>query len=67
MVMSLGAPGRETPVDSFTTNSDRWVLYRGVYTVPAGQSVTRISFNPGVGEDNSSNFLDSVSVRVSAP
>ncbi|MCH6256583.1 malectin domain-containing carbohydrate-binding protein [Puniceicoccaceae bacterium K14] len=63
MTMSLGAPGAELTIDSFSTSPEAWVKYEGSYTVPDGQTVTTIVFTPQ-GTDNSSNLLDKVSLLV---
>ncbi len=43
MDILIGAPGKETVQKTVTTSRD-WRIYSGYYTVPAGQTTTRIIF-----------------------
>ena len=61
VTLSIGAPGSEVEIASFSTSPERWVRYEGTYEVPSGQDVTSIHFDPR-GGGRSSNFLDFVSV-----
>ncbi|AKT39590.1 DNRLRE domain-containing protein [Chondromyces crocatus] len=64
LAFSIGAPGASVEIRQVTTGNSAWQLVTGVYTIPAGQTVSRFSFesvsaaggNPGVG-----NFLDGIS------
>ena len=65
--VSVGAPGALTPVLTMSDGSSAWGVYSGLYTIPAGQTTTRISFdsvsaaggNPSVG-----NFIDGYQLIV---
>ncbi|ANU36799.1 GEVED domain-containing protein [Vibrio scophthalmi] len=55
----FGSPNSQLVEDRVIDGQDRWVKYTGVYTVPAGQYVTRIAFRsnyPTVA--SSGNILD---------
>ncbi|MFI6325779.1 hypothetical protein ACIBG8_50265 [Nonomuraea sp. NPDC050556] len=50
--------------------SDAWGHYKGSYTVPAGQTVTRLELVPvssGTGYPSYGNFVDSVEVTCTTP
>ena len=59
--VSVGAPGALISAGTMSDGNSAWGVYSGLYTVPAGQTTTRISFdsisasgnNPSVG-----NFID---------
>jgi type II secretory pathway pseudopilin PulG len=45
---------------------DAWVLYRGIYTVPAGQTLTRFQFaaiSTASGDNSIGNFIDNLSLN----
>lgn len=73
MSVQLGAPSSGVTVATFTTPSAAgWVRYSGTYTVPAGQTVTRLSFVTGttnaggpLGGPFQGNLIDDV--FLSAP
>ncbi|WP_144934839.1 isopeptide-forming domain-containing fimbrial protein [Paenibacillus sp. 32O-W] len=58
------APGDLPVVETISTHtSEGWVEYRGTYTVPAGQTVTRFGFeavDSVHGEPQTGNFLDDI-------
>lgn len=68
MSVELGAPGAPSTVATFTTPSAAaWVRRSGTYTVPAGQTTTRLSFVTGttnsggpLGGPFQGNLLDDV-------
>ncbi|MFE0426803.1 isopeptide-forming domain-containing fimbrial protein, partial [Streptomyces sp. NPDC058953] len=63
MALDIGAPGAAVEQRRFTDGNTAWGRYTGVYTVPAGQNLTRFAFrsisaaggNRGIG-----NFLDGI-------
>ncbi|MGV9315078.1 DUF7507 domain-containing protein [Streptomyces sp. NPDC003691] len=63
MALDIGAPGAAAEQQRFTDGNTAWGRYTGVYTVPAGQNLTRFAFrsisaaggNRGIG-----NFLDGI-------
>ncbi|MEU5159717.1 hypothetical protein AB0G74_08935 [Streptomyces sp. NPDC020875] len=63
MALDIGAPGATVEQQRFTDGNTEWGRYTGVYTVPAGQTLTRFAFrsisaaggNRGIG-----NFLDGI-------
>ncbi|QDY81449.1 DUF11 domain-containing protein [Streptomyces qinzhouensis] len=63
MALDIGAPGGTVEQRRFTDGNTAWGRYSGVYTVPAGQTLTRFAFrsisaaggNRGIG-----NFLDGI-------
>ncbi|MFF3557984.1 isopeptide-forming domain-containing fimbrial protein [Streptomyces tsukubensis] len=63
MALDIGAPGSTVEQRRFTDGNTAWGRYNGVYTVPAGQTLTRFAFrsisaaggNRGIG-----NFLDGI-------
>jgi hypothetical protein len=74
MSVQLGAPGAPTTVATFTTPSAAaWVRRSGTYTVPAGQTTTRLSFVSGTfntggpsGGPFQGNLLDDVYLTLPA-
>ncbi len=56
--VSAGAPDEtDTVLETMATDDTAWVLYSGSYTVPAGQSTTRFSFN-SLDDGSLGNFID---------
>lgn len=56
--------GQTTP--DISDGPDAWVLYRGVYTVPAGQTLTRFQFaaiTTASGNNSIGNFIDNLSLN----
>ncbi len=63
MRLMLGAPNATISQGTFTTGNTGWVVYSGTYTVPAGQYVTRFSFesvSAAGGSPSYGNFLDTI-------
>jgi len=60
--VSAGAPGETlTVLETMESYDDRWYQYSGTYTVPAGQTVTRFSFDAistANGDPTRGNFID---------
>ncbi len=62
----LGAPGATSSVtggSGFTTGNTAWKVYTGSYTVPAGQYITRFSFqalSSAGGVPSYGNFIDAI-------
>ncbi len=53
-------------VNTYTTDSDRWIMYQGKYEVPAGQTITRFSLKALRSQDGNittGNFIDAVTVQ----
>jgi len=53
-------------VNSYATDSDRWVVYQGKYEVPAGQTITRFSLGAlrsSNGNIRDGNLIDAVTVQ----
>lgn len=69
MEVRMGAPGGALALQATLSDGLTWATYSGYYTVPAGQTTTRFSFdstatangNPSIG-----NFLDAVSFTSGA-
>ena len=65
--VSVGPPGATVPFLVMSDGNTAWGVYAGLYTVPAGQTTTRISFdsvsaagnNPSIG-----NFIDGFELRI---
>ncbi len=56
--VSIGVPGGALGVvENMTTGTSAWIVYSGTYVVPAGQTVTRFSFD-SLGGGSSGNFID---------
>jgi hypothetical protein len=56
--------GQTTP--NISDGPDAWVLYRGIYTVPAGQTLTRFQFaaiTTASGDNSIGNFIDNLSLN----
>lgn len=69
MEVRLGAPGATLALQSTLSTGQSWRSYSGLYTVPAGQTVTRISFDSissANGSASYGNFVDAVSVTSGA-
>ena len=64
-------PNGQEPIDSeivnvYATGADRWVVYEGVYEVPAGQTITRFSLgalSSSNGNIRDGNLIDAVTVQ----
>ena len=64
----LGAPGNLTLVQTMVDGPDTWGDYSGVYTVPVGQTITRISLDSVLAlSDTFGNFVDSVMLAPTPP
>lgn len=64
----LGAPGNMTLVQTMVDGADTWGDYSGVYTVPVGQTITRISLDSVLAlSDTYGNFVDSVILAPTPP
>ncbi len=64
--LHLGAPGALTLQTEHTTPTGTWTTYTGSYTVPAGQTITRIQLqatDPG----SAGNFVDNVVISDTPP
>ena len=61
--LRFGPPGTPTLVQVMVSPITNWVVYSGIYVVPAGQSTTQISF---VSNDPGSlgNFLDGIELAL---
>jgi uncharacterized repeat protein (TIGR01451 family) len=69
MEVRLGAPGATLALQSTLSTGQSWRSYSGLYTVPAGQTVTRLSFesiSSANGNPSYGNFVDAVSVTSGA-
>lgn len=67
---STASQAVQTPTGQTTTDisdgPDAWKLYRGIYTVPAGQTVTRFQFaakTTASGDNSVGNFIDNLSLN----
>jgi uncharacterized repeat protein (TIGR01451 family) len=64
MGVFLGLPGSEVLQATNTTPNTEWRVYSGIYTVPAGQDVTRFALRAqntaGGAESSVGNFVDDV-------
>lgn len=60
MTFYVGAPGAPVKIRDVTTDTSAWQLVTGTYTVPAGQTMTRFSFESLTG-GSTGNFLDGIS------
>ncbi len=61
--LHLGAPGALTLQTEHTTPTGTWTTYTGSYTVPAGQTITRIQLqatDPG----SAGNFIDNITITT---
>lgn len=68
MSVSMGKPGSQTKVATYTESSLDWKYKSFDYTVPAGQTSTKISFSSNNGNKYSAgNDLDDVKVVVKTP
>ncbi len=63
--VSIGAPGSVAVVETMSTDNSKWVVYTGVYVVPAGQTTTRFQFD-SLGGESEGNFIDSFSIICSS-
>ena len=69
MEVRLGAPGTTLALQSTLSTGQSWRSYSGLYTVPAGQTTTRLSLNSissANGNASYGNFVDAVSVTSGA-
>ncbi len=69
MEVRLGAPGTTLALQSTLSTGQSWRTYSGLYTVPAGQTTTRISFDSissANGIASYGNFVDAVSITSGA-
>ncbi len=64
MAVKIGAPGGPLSVQASPSDTkSAWGLYSGLYTIPAGQTVTRFQFeaiSSAGGDKSIGNFLDSI-------
>jgi len=57
-------------VENMRTNNTEWVLYSGIYTVPAGQNNTVFLFesvSTASGKSESGNFIDDIKINIVVP
>ncbi|MBX9472082.1 DUF7507 domain-containing protein [Microcella sp.] len=69
MEVRMGAPEAALALQSTLATGQTWRTYSGLYTVPAGQTITRISFDSissANGNASYGNFVDAVSVTSGA-
>ncbi len=69
MEVRIGAPADALALQSTLSTGLTWTTYSGLYTVPAGQTTTRISFDSissANGNPTYGNFVDDVSVTSGA-
>lgn len=62
--VNIGAPGTTVSQGQFTTGKNGWQIYSGIYTIPPGQNITRISFEAVSTAGNNisvGNFVDAIS------
>jgi uncharacterized repeat protein (TIGR01451 family) len=62
----IGAPSLVVSQGQFSTGNTAWQVYRGTYTVPAGQTITRFGFKAvsSTGGTSYGNFIDDVRFGV---
>ncbi|MBT8325349.1 MAG: cadherin-like domain-containing protein, partial [Winogradskyella sp.] len=62
--LEIGAPGSVVSQGNFTSDAQsKWTVHTGTYTVPPGQTVTRLTFSwvqSASGSPNVGNFIDDV-------
>ncbi len=69
MEVRLGAPDATLALRTTASTGLTWTTYSGLYTVPAGQTTTRLAFvsiSSANGNATFGNFIDDVSVTSSA-
>ncbi|MEN9621019.1 MAG: hypothetical protein RL499_1212 [Actinomycetota bacterium] len=69
MEVRIGAPDAALALQSTLSTGQTWTTYSGTYTVPAGQTMTRLSFDSissANGNPTYGNFVDDVSVTSGA-
>lgn len=69
MEVRLGAPDTTLALQTTASTGLTWTTYSGLYTVPAGQTTTRLAFvsiSSANGNATFGNFIDDVSVTSSA-
>ena len=69
MEVRIGEPAATLALQSTLSTGQNWVTYSGLYTVPAGQTTTRLSFDSissANGSPSYGNFVDAVSVTSGA-
>ncbi|MDX2026969.1 hypothetical protein [Microcella sp.] len=69
MEVRIGDPAATLALQSTLSTGQSWVTYSGLYTVPAGQTTTRISFDSissANGSPSYGNFVDDISVTSGA-
>ncbi len=69
MEVRMGAPDTALALQSTLATGQSWRTYSGLYTVPAGQTTTRISFDSissANGVASYGNFVDAVSITSGA-
>ena len=61
MRLLIGDPsGTLTDEGTFTTDNTAWVEYTGTYVVPAGQTITRLTFESITPTNAGGNYLDNI-------
>jgi GEVED domain/Secretion system C-terminal sorting domain len=62
MNLYIGTPSSGVVIQTASDSNNAWGVYSGIYTVPAGQYVTRFSFQSvsSVGGASIGNFLDDI-------
>jgi len=58
----LGAPGERGKEQAAFTDATTWTRHVGTYTVPDGQTITRITLEPGEGAAPDASLIDEVSL-----
>jgi len=69
MEVRMGAPETTLALQATASTGLTWTTYSGLYTVPAGQTTTRLAFvsiSSANGNASYGNFIDDVSVTSSA-
>jgi hypothetical protein len=66
MNLYIGTPSSGVVIQTASDSNNAWGVYSGIYTVPAGQYVTRFSFQSvsSVGGASIGNFLDDISFNT---
>ena len=58
----LGAPGEKGKEQAAFSDGATWTRHSGTYTVPDGQTITRITLEPGDGAAPEASLIDEVSL-----
>ena len=57
----MGPPDAPVLQGTYSTDNTAWKVYSGIYTVPAGQYITRFGFQ-AVGSASTGNFIDALTI-----